>query len=241
MENVKVSYENKEGVSLNNKQFKRMNSDEIYVALKADILNLKLYPGQLISENEISKHYNVSRTPVKTAFLRLSSEKFIEIVPQKGTYVTLLDMELIKEIIYMRTVLESTIIKSVFENINNELIGKLSKNLEKQKVIVEKPVIEPSEFCQVDSEFHSICFDFVGKTRLWKVIQEFEVYYKRFRMLDIVAVGPFDSLYEEHFELFEVIKNGDKEKLDEVMYRHLHGNINRLGDKIYNELKDYFI
>ncbi|MEK6266794.1 MAG: hypothetical protein N2B06_18805 [Clostridium sp.] len=34
--------------------------------------------------------------------------------------------------------------------------------------LVGKPMIEPSEFYQVDSEFHSICFDFEGKTRLWK-------------------------------------------------------------------------
>ena len=69
---------------MDNQQFKSINSDEIYLALKEDIINLKLYPGQLISENEIAKQYNVSRTPVKTAFLRLKSEKFIEIVPQKG-------------------------------------------------------------------------------------------------------------------------------------------------------------
>ena len=226
---------------MNNQQFKSMNSDEIYLALKEDILNLKLYPGQLISENELSKQYNVSRTPVKTAFLRLSSEKFIEIVPQKGTYVTLLDMDLIKEIIYMRNVLETTVIKDVFEKIDDELINKLSENLEKQKKIVEKPMVEPKQFYQTDSEFHAICFDFAGKTKLWKIIQEFQVYYTRFKMLDIVAVGRFDELYKEHCELFKVIKNRDKEKLDEIMHHHLNGNINRLGDKIYNELKHYFI
>lgn len=226
---------------MSNQQFKSMNSDEIYLALKDDIINLKLYPGQLISENEISRLYNVSRTPVKTAFLMLRSEKFIEIVPQKGTYVTLLDMEFIKELIYMRTVLESTVIKDILIKVNDELINKLSENLRKQKEILQKAVVEPSEFYNADSEFHSICFDFAGKTRLWKIIQESQVYYTRFKMLDIVELGCFERLNEEHCELFEVIKNKDKEKLDEVMHRHLHGNINRLGDRIYNELRHYFV
>lgn len=226
---------------MTNSHFKGMNSDEIYYALKEDILNLRLEPGQLISENEISKKYNVSRTPVKTAFLRLSSEKFIEIVPQKGTYVTLLDMELIKEIIYMRNVLESTVIKSVIGNIPEEILCKLEENLKRQGALVSKPDIDPTEFYRIDSQFHGILFDFAGKTKLWEIIQEFQVYYTRFRMLDIVAVGKFDRLYEEHCELFEIIKNGRVDKLDEMMDRHLHGNINRLGDKIYNELKDYFI
>ena len=101
--------------------------------------------------------------------------------------------------------------------------------------------LQPSEFYIVDSEFHSICFEFSGKLRLWKLIQESQVYYTRFKMLDIVEVGCFERLTEEHRELFEIIKNHDKEKLDEVMHRHLYGNINRLGDKIYNELRHYFI
>ena len=222
-------------------QFKSMNSDEIYLALKDDIINLKLYPGQLISENEISRQYNVSRTPVKTAFLMLRSEKFIEIVPQKGTYVTLLDMEFIKELIYMRTVLESKVIKDIIVKVNDELINKLSENLKKQKEILQKGVVEPGKFYNADSEFHSICFEFAGKTRLWKIIQESQVYYTRFKMLDIVELGCFERLYEEHFELFELIKNKDKEKLEDVMYRHLHGNINRLGDRIYNDLRHYFV
>ncbi|MFZ5967715.1 MAG: GntR family transcriptional regulator [Bacillota bacterium] len=226
---------------MTNSPFKSMNSDEIYLALKEDILNLRLAPGQLISENEISKKYNVSRTPVKTAFLRLSSEKFIEIVPQKGTYVTLLDMELIKEIIYMRMVLESTVLKGIIGNIPEEVINKLAENLKKQEEIIKKPNIEPSEFYSADSQFHGILFDYAGKTRLWQVIQEFQVYYTRFRMLDIVAVGRFDRLYEEHCELFDIIKSGDKDKIDEMMDRHLHGNINRLGERINHELKDYFI
>jgi len=226
---------------MTNTHFKGMNSDEIYLSLKKDIINLKLAPGQLISENEISKKYNVSRTPVKTAFLRLSSEKFIEIVPQKGTYVTLLDMELIKEIIYMRTVLESTVIKGVIGAVHDEILCKLSDNLQKQEEIVNGIEIDPSEFYDIDSKFHSILFDFAGKTRLWQIIQEFQVYYTRFRMLDIVAVGRFDQLHKEHCELFDIIKNNRTDKLDEMMDRHLHGNINRLGNKIYSELRDYFI
>lgn len=230
------------GDNIKDQQFKSMNSDEIYFALKKDILNLTLYPGKLISENGIASQYNVSRTPVKTAFLRLSSEKFIEIVPQKGTYVTLLDMELIKEIIYMRTVLESTVIKDVFGKINDELIDKLSNNLEKQKEMIQRAtVVEAREYYEIDSVFHSICFDFVGKIKLWNIIEELDVYYTRFRMLDMVAVRPFDRLFKEHKELFEAIKESNKEKLDEVLNRHLNGNINRLGDKVHNELKRFFI
>ncbi len=225
---------------MKNSYYHSMNNDEIYLALKEDIINLRLAPGQLISENEISKKYNVSRTPVKTAFLKLKSERFIEIVPQKGTYVTLLDMELIKQIIYMRTVLESTVINEIIGDITEETILKLAENLKEQEEIIGKNEVNPSYFYKKDGQFHAFLFDFAGKIRLWEIIQEFQVYYTRFRMLDIVALNCFDVLYKEHCELFDIIKNGKKDKVDEMINRHLYGNINRLGERIYNDLKDYF-
>ena len=120
--------------------------------------------------------------------------------------MTLLDMELVREIIYMRTVIETAVLKGIFEKVNDELLNKLSENLAEQKKIVENPVEDPSEYYKVDNLFHSTCFDFAGKTRLWKILQEYQVYYTRFRMLDIVAVGHFDGVYEEHKELFEAIE-----------------------------------
>lgn len=226
---------------MENTRLKNMNSDDIYLALKEDILNLRLLPGQMISENEISKQYNVSRTPVKAAFLKLSCEKFIEIVPQKGTYVTLLDMELIKEIIYMRSVLECKVIREIGNEIPEIIIDKMADNLAKQEVIIKSERVNPEEFYRLDSEFHSISFEFLGKQKLWQIIQDFQVYYTRFRMLDIVAVGRFDELYKEHYEMFTIMKNGEFEKLEEFMNRHLNGNIKRLGNRIYTDLKDYFI
>lgn len=223
-------------------QFKSMSNDSIYHLLKDDILNLRLEPGQFISENGIAKKYNVSRTPVKAAFLRLSSEKFIEIVPQKGTFVTLLDLELAKEIIYMRSILEGAVIQSIIDNVPEEVISKLTDNLKKQEDVINSSNIELADFYKIDTEFHSILFEFAGKIKLWHIIQQqFQVYYTRFRMLDLVAARKLNRVYEEHLEILEAIKKCEKDKIENILTRHLNGNISRLSDKIFNELKHYFV
>ena len=38
-------------------------SDDIYKALKQDILTLKVKPGQLLTEQEVCEQFNISRTP----------------------------------------------------------------------------------------------------------------------------------------------------------------------------------
>jgi DNA-binding GntR family transcriptional regulator len=75
------------------------NSDLIYRTLKNKILNLTIVPGTVISENEIRERFSVSRTPVRSTFLRLSGAKLIKIVPYKEIRVTLINLRQIKQII----------------------------------------------------------------------------------------------------------------------------------------------
>jgi len=219
-----------------------INGEEIYTKLKEEILTLKLKPGQMISENEVASLYNVSRTPIKTAFLRLKGEKYIEIVPQKGSFITLLDMKYIKDIIYMRTVLEIDMFNSIIERGDTDRVGEvLEKNLKKQRQLMDSDEITPTSFYDIDSVFHYSLFEAVGREKMWEVIQDCQVYYTRFRILDTSATARYEELYGEHERIIQALKAEDKSKIKTFIYDHLHGNIRRLAPKIDGEFKDYFI
>lgn len=221
-------------------QLAQISSEDIYQSVREDILNLRLVPGQRVSENEIAGKYGVSRTPVKAAFLRLMSEKFIEVLPQRGTYVTLLDMAMIRDTIYMRYILEREIFRQLAESPPGALLQAAGRNLQIQKAFVEQPDDEPKRFYETDSAFHALLFAAAGRPSLWEIIQSFKVYYTRFRMLDIVAMRSFGELYGEHRALLAALERGDAPALDTLLYEHLHGNLNRLADKITTEFRDYF-
>ncbi|WP_313559779.1 GntR family transcriptional regulator [Ruminiclostridium cellobioparum] len=87
----------------------------IYQELKNKILNLEYKPGQMISETEISDLLKVSRTPVREVFIRLSHEKLINIYPQKGTFVSLIDLSYVSESVFMRNLLENQIVREIME------------------------------------------------------------------------------------------------------------------------------
>jgi len=219
-----------------------MSGVDIYQKLKEDIITLKLKPGQMISENEIAGVYNVSRTPIKNAFLRLKGEKYIEIIPQKGSFVTLLDMKYIKDIIYMRSVLEMDMLSSIIENkLTDEVSTKLEDNLSLQKTLIESSCVNPFSYFEIDSAFHYCLFEAVGRGRMWDIIQDCQVYYSRFRILDTMITERFTGLYEEHRKIADALKNQDKQVLKEHIFNHLNGNIRILTPKIEGEFKDYFI
>lgn len=209
------------------------SSDKLYEILKDDLLCLKLKPGQMISENDISKLYNVSRTPLRSVFSRLKNDKLIEVYPQRGSFVSLLDLDYIKNIIYMRYVLENDILSSIIDTIDDDFLAKIEVNLHKQKLIIQGPV-NIKDFFNTDSQFHEIFYEFAGKKGLWSIIQDFQVSYTRFRMLDMVVTGRYDKLYKEHVMLYEILKNRRKAELAGEIKNHLFGNVERSKEYIIN-------
>lgn len=219
-----------------------MSGDDIYQKIKEDILTLNLKPGQMISENEVASSYNVSRTPVKTAFLRLKGEKYIEIIPQKGSFVTLLDIKYIRDIIYMRSVLEMDMLSTILENETaNKVASRLEGNLERQFDLVTSNDISPSAFYNIDSDFHFTLFECANREKMWDVIQDCQVYYTRFRILDTATTARYHELYREHVSIVQALKAGDTARLKTCVFDHLHGNLRTLAAKIDGEYKEYFV
>ena len=89
------------------------SSNVVYTGLKEDILSLKLPPGSSISETDTAAKYNVSRTPVRDAFKALANEGLLEVKPHIGTFVSLMDINQISDVLYIRNVVEQSILKDL--------------------------------------------------------------------------------------------------------------------------------
>ena len=62
-------------------------NQQIYRILRRDIVHCLIAPGTPLSEKEVSVRFNVSRQPVREAFIKLAENGLIQIRPQRGSYV----------------------------------------------------------------------------------------------------------------------------------------------------------
>lgn len=216
------------------------SSEQIFRILKTEILNLTLKPGEAISENQLCARFHVSRTPIRSVLQRLANAGLVNVVPYKGTYVTLLNFEDIQQIIYMRIAVESMVIRDFMEVCTPILEEKLRYIIRKQTVLVQEEHFEIAHFYELDSQLHEVWFKAIQKDRLWKLIQRSQINYTRFRMLDIVAVQNFEQIIEEHRALFAIIQQRDKQAVEPLIRKHLNGGIYRLQERIQTEFKCYF-
>ncbi|QYR20909.1 GntR family transcriptional regulator [Paenibacillus sp. sptzw28] len=193
--------------------------DNVYQTLRDQILLFELPPGASISEKEISQRFNVSRTPVRESFVRLAQEGLLEVYPQRGTFVSLIDLELVEEARFMREQLERAVIRLACAGFPDERLAELGSNLSLQKACIENQ--DYRTMFELDEAFHRTIFEGCRKNNTWAVIGQINVHLNRSRMLRLAADHHWDHLYEQHFQMAEAIRNKDEERAERLMKDHL--------------------
>lgn len=217
-------------------------SEYVYNCLKEEIIFLELLPGQTINEVETSNRFNVSRTPVRDAFNRLQSEGLVEVRPKFGTFVTLIDIDEISDIMYMREKLELAVIKDI-KHVSKSQEVKMDVLLLQQRRILDSDLDEfqmAQKFLEADNEFHAAIFNLDNKKSIWKKIAADNPHYNRLRLLaNRENKDELDKIYEDHTKIVKAIISKDYELLDEYYNKHIYEGIQNLAE-IVNKYREYF-
>ena len=214
----------------------------IYSEIENDILMLKLKPGQLISENSLCTKYNVSRTPIRSVLSRLAGSGLVDIVPKSGSRVSMINMEIVKQIIYERFALESMVLKDYMAIATDSDLEKLEKTVIRlTKSYENTKSFKPDKFKEIDLSMHELLYKKTGHTYLWEQIRKSEPNYTRFCMLDMLECKNYEQVILEHKQIYEVIKNRDTSKIEEIVKKHLYGGIDRINATFSNKFDEIFI
>ena len=64
----------------------------VYDTLRTEILALTLQPGQLLDETSLAERFDLSRSPVREALIRLAAEELVVTLPNRSTIVAPIDL-----------------------------------------------------------------------------------------------------------------------------------------------------
>ncbi len=76
---------------------KETGSARVYAQLRNDILRVKIQPGTPLDENSLSERFGLSRSPIREALVRLSSEGLVQILPNRSIVVAPIDFSSVPE------------------------------------------------------------------------------------------------------------------------------------------------
>ena len=212
--------------------------DQVYNIIRDKIVYLELRPGERIDENSITGLVGASRTPRREAMMMLEMDGYVNIYPQKGTYVSLIDLNLIREIIYMRYCLEL--------NIFSELASKavpVIPSVEKYLVMQEYAFKSRDfpEYIDNDYTFHEKLFELAGHRQIWNMIESKLHLTTRFRILGWQSCPEeFKSTIDEHRHIAECIEKNDIEDIKNTLSLHHDVSLSRYYEFLHNSNPEYF-
>ena len=129
-------------------------TEEVFRQLKSDIISLQLPPGSKISEVEVSKAFNVSRQPVREAFMRLGELNLLEIRPQRATRVRKISHQDLRNTRFIRAAVEVEVVRVACKVATQENLALIQGNLSQQQVAVEAG--DADLLHALDYQFHNL-------------------------------------------------------------------------------------
>jgi DNA-binding GntR family transcriptional regulator len=206
---------------MSNQQLKNgFLKDQAYLAIKDEIMNGKLTPGDFISENVLSEKLNMSRTPIRSALQRLEHDGIVRILPKQGIYICEISVKQINDVYEMRTSFETFAIKKLANRIEKSQIEELKEILKQQYEQIE--LKDPNLFIKFDTIFHLKLMEFIDNKEMYNAFRSIEeklTFYGK----EIIKKN-FERLknsYEEHERILTELDKGNEAAAIKEMETHL--------------------
>lgn len=191
----------------------------VFHRLREDILSGKYKEGDELKEVAIGEDLGVSRTPVREAFRQLELEGLIQIIPNKGAYVTGITEKDVKDIYMIRSLLEGLCARWACEHITQEQMEEMEENIYLSKFHAQKGHLE--QLAELDNRFHEILYEACNSKMLEHQLRDFHEYVLRVRKKTLSNANRGPKSNEEHEMLMEAIKAKDVDKAEKLANMHM--------------------
>ncbi|HEY1778050.1 MAG TPA: GntR family transcriptional regulator [Solirubrobacteraceae bacterium] len=212
-------------------------SRQVYRALRDAIIATDLAPGQRISENELAERLAVSRTPIREALIRLRDERFVQIVPQLGTYVTPISVAAVEDAQFIRESLECAAVRIVAVSAESGDLAALEGLVQRQTEVSEHG--DHARFAVLDDEFHAALCELAGRPVAWEVAQRVKGHLNRVRRLSLPQPEYLAEMVAEHRLVLDALHRHDPDEAESALRHHLRMVLSALP-AIRAQHPDYF-
>jgi DNA-binding GntR family transcriptional regulator len=199
---------------------------QIHRIIRERIVCTDLLPGVRLSEAELAKHFNVSRQPVREAFIKLADEGLLEVRPQRGTYVRKISVASVLDARFVREAIEADIARFVAKEPDDAFLDRLEQLIIDQRKAMQG---DARSFLALDHDFHRCLAEAAGKTYAWKVVEDVRAQLDRVRYLSYFQFSMHDII-EQHVRIVSAIKSRDCEAASAAMREHLREILHTLPD-----------
>lgn len=194
-----------------------MLTQKIVTAVSDAIYHRRLPPGTKLNEREIADLFEVSRTVVRQALIRLSQEHLVEISPKRSSSVTCPSFDDAYQLYQMLLVLESGVIDQLTKTITREELDLLRAHTVKERIAHENHDDDLGD--ELGRGFHTLLISFMKNEMLNKIHSQLR---RQEALINALYRSGFDycQLRDEHARLVDCIDRRDADSAKDLLASH---------------------
>ena len=193
--------------------------ERAYAILRESIVSAEVEPGRRLSENELADQLGISRTPVREALARLREDRLVAIVPQLGSFVTLISPGAIADAAFVREALECGAVRLTSERIGKTGLEDLHANIAAQERAENDG--DAGAFDVLDEAFHRTLCEQSGHDIAWSLSRRANGHLDRIRRLSLPEAGYMAQMLSEHRSVVAAVADGDPDRAESELRHHL--------------------
>jgi len=202
----------------------------IFNRLRADILSCTLRPGSQLQERQLVERYQVSKSPIRDALLKLEEENLIEVLPRKGYRVNPISLADAHELYEMRHMLERECILRMIDSAPARVIDALDEF---------RMTVAPTDlpnWIDYNASFHTYLAVHSGSKRLARISCNVIDQAQRLTYVSVTSDNERDltDYIGEHETIIDAIQRRDRRQAAALARDHIDNSRRRVFEALGN-------
>jgi DNA-binding GntR family transcriptional regulator len=196
-------------------------ADQVYLALKQDIFNFRLLPGDSFTETEVADRMAVSRTPVREALFRLERDGYLQVHFRSGWSVRPFDFQQFEDLYDLRLVLETAAVRRLCEQTDPAGLEDLTAFW---LVPAGQRLSDELAVSTHDEEFHTALVRSAGNPEIARVHGDVMERIRIVRRLDFTQPHRVETTYDEHSGILQAILHHRADQAIMMLRAHIEAS-----------------
>ena len=204
----------------------------IYKELERRIVEMEYQPGDPISEKQLIEEFNVSRTPIREAILKLSEKGLLDLKPRVGTFVTQIDLPSVKYAYEVKKNLEGLAAELAASRSSEEEVDELFEII---KRFESYDIVKDYKACiKDDQRFHRIIREASRNPLLIEMLEELNIKTARFLQYINYILEDVHWFKDSLTEMAFAIKNKDSEAARKATEEHTYEFLEQMSKRFFS-------
>jgi len=210
----------------------RLLRETVYEQLRADMISCTLAPGTELREAELASRFDMSKSPVRDALMRLEREGLVITLPRQGYRVAPVSLADVLDMFHLRAALERACVERIVLNASDEQLRSLDGFRQFDAAAWE------GGFIAFNRAFHRRIAELGGNARMRDQLNDLIDLLERAVQVSVASINKGDpqALVTEHTEIINALQARALKRAQRLAEQHITAAGKRVSKAISKSL-----